>query len=183
MRQALITLFILFAQPGICQDIKINLVLDSVQVVTGDEIYNKFDLGVSNKFRVVTLINGDCTKCIMTLQAVNALIDTVGVHNFYSFLVYVHGDDLDLFDYYNETGIKFKYPLLYDRTNSFGRNNTSAIRKDINTFLLNSENEVILSGNINNEDFFNKIIAHSKNQPQIIDSYPEYPIKSLPDSN
>lgn len=158
---------------------KIDLVLDAVQVVIDGDYYSPTDLS-TNRYKIVTALNGSCTGCISEFQRVEALIGAIGLHNHYAFLVYVYGDNLALFDYYNENDIKYRYPLLFDNSSAFIKRNRRVLDNDINSFLLNTKNEIILSGNILDENFFNKVIEHSNEQPDIRDTFPIHQIESLP---
>lgn len=162
---------------------KIDLVLDSIQVTVGGKAMNEWNLNLSNRYRVVTVINGESQKSIEMLEKLEKLMITVGIHHHYAYLVYVYGDKKGLTDYSSRDGaLTYKYPLLYDSLNAFREANYGVVGGGYNTFLLDENNEIIESDKGLSEDFFKKVITHSKKQPKFLDSPPQNinPLESNP---
>lgn len=154
---------------------KINLVLDSIQVTMGGRATDKLNLNMSNRYRVVTLINGEDKKYLNTIKSFKNLVEKIGIHHNYVFLVYVFGDKSNLIDDIRDDGLAYNYPVLYDSLNLFRETNYEMIGENYNTFLLDKNNEIILMDSELSENFSQKVVEHSKKQPIFLDSPPLRP--------
>jgi len=115
-----------------------------------NKIYQKEELNLlQEKFKIVTHINGECSRCIENINLWNVLIDTLKNHKNVSILLIVSVKNFEHFRkiYYSEVDIK--YLLLIDTNDYFYNTNKLYENEDIHqgSFLIDSTNRIILVGN------------------------------------
>lgn len=100
------------------------------------------------KLKITTYINGDCQTCIDEIKAWNDFSQSVNKINNVNVYYYVFTSDIEHFrdNIYNKE--IYKYPLLLVKNNDYlNKNNLPLDNKMYQTFLLDSNNKVILVGN------------------------------------
>ncbi|WP_198675327.1 hypothetical protein [Pleomorphovibrio marinus] len=159
---------------------KINLVLDKVDVRMDGKHWERMNLNTDNRFKIVTVIEADSEESWSVLQKMDELIEKVGLHSHYSFLVYVRGDNVDLF--YSSEGDKddsYRYPVLIDRQDVFRNANSGIIAENgYNTLLLDLDDSILKKDVEFSNHFFEKVVEHSAKQPRFIDNPPRHQIKN-----
>ncbi|MBA0884901.1 hypothetical protein [Flavobacterium undicola] len=103
---------------------------------------------LSKKVKIITLVNGDCGPCVEELQEWKLFmkgIDTAYV----GFVFLVNTSDIRNFKKNDSLIIKLKYPYYYDKLNKISKKNNFSQNKLHQTFLLDSNENVVLIGKPN----------------------------------
>lgn len=122
---------------------------DSLLILYDGELTQpgKFDL-FSGEYKICTSIDGDCSDCVSDLEKWRALVDSINVNNNVKFLFYINTTNLKTFIQQLYPNISLEYPLIIDTLNLYCTlNHISNDDKLHNSFLLNRENKVLISGN------------------------------------
>ncbi|SHN23002.1 hypothetical protein SAMN04488057_11246 [Cyclobacterium lianum] len=165
--------FILHLPRNYCFDQgSINLVLDSIEVVLFGEVIDVSELNIENRYKIVTVVDGDDPNFMAQLKEIGKAIDKIGSHSPYTFMIYVRGDNIDPASYgIGDKGLFFKYPLLYDSQDAFRKANPTVSKLDgYSVFLLDSDSEILLKNYSFSDEFVSTVIEHSQNHPKFIDS-------------
>lgn len=109
-----------------------------------DSLETKF---YSAGIKIVTYLNGDCSACILDLNKWKEYIFNGDLDKDIVFLFFVYSTDYSVFEMMNRTEIHFPYPLIYDNLNQFYKANNIPSNRLLQTFLLDSNNKIILIGN------------------------------------
>ncbi|AUP78669.1 redoxin domain-containing protein [Flavivirga eckloniae] len=102
---------------------------------------------LKKKIKILTVINGDCSICYDELKAWKSYIketDTSQVG--FVFIIYTFNKLMEFNDMNNST-LKFQYPYFQDDGEKIVKENNFPDNRLLKTFLLDSENKVILIGN------------------------------------
>jgi len=110
------------------------------------QVYDK--LKDNEKLKVVTLLWGDCHSCLADIKKWNELYQHISNNKKVNLHYYLFTSDIDFFreNYYNST--IYDFHLLLDPENQYLiKNNLPLNNKLYQTFLLDSNNKIILVGN------------------------------------
>ena len=124
------------------------------EVLYKDSLYREnLPLNKGSKLKITTLLWGDCKSCVVDLDGWDELFQLVQSKQDIEILFYLYTSDFDFFKKSTYENKLHKYPLILDENlNYIDKNDLPFKNKVYQTFLLNSNNEVILVGNpINNE--------------------------------
>ncbi len=170
--------FLLLSFTNLPQPKKLDLVLEKVEVVVGGKTLESKDLNTSNRYKVITVINVDCVDYTSILNRMEELIEEVGVHNHYSFLVFVEGKEAGSAKLQVEgEGLQSWFPLLFDPQYIFRNTNAELVGQgSYTTFLLDREDRVIKKDVAFSDGFFDRVIEHAATQPRFIDNPPKHRI-------
>lgn len=110
--------------------------------------YNQKNINpLSKKIKIFTVINGSCALCIDDLKEWKTYMATVDTSKV-GFVFLVHSeDDLYTFKELNSNYIKLAYPYFHDVKKKVMKANKLMDNKAYQTFLLDSNDEVVLTGN------------------------------------
>jgi hypothetical protein len=126
-----------------------KIILPSVKLMRSDN--KKHTNPLSKKIKIVTVINGSCAACIDELKKWKTYMQTVDTTQV-GFVYLIHSeDDLFTFKELNSDYIKLSYPYFYDIKKNIIKANKLNDNKTYHTFLLNSDNKVIIVGNPNKD--------------------------------
>lgn len=160
---------------------KIDLALSSAKVMVDGNPIDYRDLHLTNRHRVLSVRHGGGSDALASIMKMKNLIDSVGSHYYYTFLVYIQGEGLDSFENFREdNGLEYKYPLLYDWKSVFSESNKDILESGYTAFLLDVDNNILEKATTLNAEFFEKVVSHSKKQPQFLDSPPILSISPKP---
>lgn len=160
---------------------KIDLALSSAKVMMDGNPIDYRDLHLTNRYRVLSVMDGGGSADRASIMKMKSLIDSVGSHYYYTFLVYIQGEGLDSFDDFKEdNGLEYGYPLLYDWKSVFNESNKEVLESGYTAFLLDVDNNILEKATTLNAVFFEKVVSHSKKQPQFLDSPPILSISPKP---
>jgi hypothetical protein len=102
---------------------------------------------LSKRIKIFTVINGSCALCIDDLKEWKTYMTTVDTSKV-GFVFLVHSeDDLYTFKELNSNYIKLAYPYFHDVKKKIVIANKLMDNKDYQTFLLDNNNVVVLTGN------------------------------------
>jgi hypothetical protein len=119
--------------------------LDDLQTfINNKQIDNKCIACSSDKYKIMTFINGDCSICIDKLNDWSKFINEMKIYNV-DFLIIINTNDLGLFMEVNER-LKFPYSIIIDKHNSVRLKNQIPEIPDTDCFLLDSENRTLVIG-------------------------------------
>ncbi len=107
----------------------------------------KIDYSNPSGLKIVTRINGNCYPCLKQLSGWKSFINEVSKEYSVSFYIYIVVSDSSIYENINEQEIHFDYPIIYDIYNDFQKLNKINSDNNLNSMLLNSNNEVLLIGN------------------------------------
>jgi len=120
------------------------------EVLYKDSLYHeKLPLNKESKLKITTLFWGDCSSCIADLEGWGELFQLAKSKQEVEILFYLYTADFKFFkkSIYNDKNFH-QYPLILDKElNYVDRNNLPFNDKIYQTFLLDSNNKVILVGN------------------------------------
>lgn len=171
----LLFIFILYISILSCQNQKINQVVHqwankeiifpeklsySIEI---DSIWNNL---LSHEYKILVAVDSNtCTECHLKLYEWKKLIQEIdSITNNTAFLFIIHTKDYSLLDIIKENN-KFNYPIIYDYDNKIGKLNKFPRNFLFQTFLLDSNNKIILVGNpIGNKylwDLYKQIITNT----------------------
>lgn len=131
-----------------------------------DSIWNNL---LSHKYKIMTVVDSNtCTDCHLNLYEWKKLIQEIdSITNNTAFLFIIHSKDYALVNIIKEKN-KFNYPIIYDYDNKIGKLNNFSHDPRFQTFLLDSNNKVILLGNPTKNpymwDLYKKIIQRGDNE-------------------
>ena len=119
------------------------------QILYKDSLYQKNNaINYNAKFKITTLLWGDCHSCIADLEKWEDFYLFTENNKNIELLFFLYTSDLEIFKKSLYTKDIHKYPLIIDPQNKYiVRNNLSIDNKMYQTFLLDSNNKVILVGN------------------------------------
>jgi hypothetical protein len=162
----------------VSQPEKLDLVLEKVEVVAGGKTLESKDLNISNRYKVVTVIGAESVDYTLILNRMKELIEEVGVHNHYSFLIFVEGKDAGSANLQvGGEGLQSWFPLLLDPQYIFRNTNAELVGQgSYTTFLLDRDDRVIKKDLAFSDDFFDRVIEHAATQPRFIDNPPKHRI-------
>ena len=102
----------------------------------------------SAKLKITTYLKADCHTCIMDLLKWEKYFQYFTSKKELKIYFYFNTKNLAAFRHNINKMKADKYPLIYDQKNKYLENNKLPLtKKQFQTFLLNSNNEVILVGN------------------------------------
>jgi hypothetical protein len=128
--------------------------LPSVKLMRGDT--NKVN-PLLKKIKIFTVIDGSCPTCVDKLIDWEKYIKKIDTAHVGFVILILSEDNFFTFDELNKNYIKFSYPYFYDIKKALSSKNNLLDYNSVNTFLLNSKNEVILTGNpIEKKEIFNQ---------------------------
>jgi hypothetical protein len=118
-------------------------------VLYKDSLYQKnFPFNQDLKLKITTLLWGDCKSCIAKLKKWDTLFNLIQSKQDIEILFYLYTSDFSHFKkrIYNHN--IHQYPLILDKEFEYIDNNGLPFKKKVyQTFLLDSNNRVILVGN------------------------------------
>jgi hypothetical protein len=121
----------------------------SKKILLKDSLYNKETL-LDNKakLKITTLLWGECHSCIADLNKWKDFYHFIDKKDNIEILFYLYTSDLNLFRQNLYKKAIRKYPFIIDRKNRYlNKNDLPFKNKVYQTFLLDSNNRVILVGN------------------------------------
>ena len=125
------------------------------EVLYKDSLYHeKLPLNKESKLKITTLIWGDCESCIADLEGWGELFQLANSKQDIEILFYLYTSDFNFFKKHIYDDKNFhQYPLILDKKlNYVDRNDLPFNDKIYQTFLLDSNNKVILVGNPTQSD-------------------------------
>jgi hypothetical protein len=124
------------------------------EVLYKDSLYREnLPFNKESKLKITTLLWGDCKSCVVDLEGWDELFQLAQAKQDIEIFFYLYTSDFSFFKKSTYENKLHKYPLILDENlNYIDENELPFKNKVYQTFLLNSNNEVILVGNpINNE--------------------------------
>lgn len=120
------------------------------------DLFYKFD------YKIVYYIDGDCHTCLNQISRIDSVYQTIKTQ-YSTLLIYVYSADYKhLEKSLNQNGKTLQTPLLYDRENSFYKQNQLPSDPLFHSFLIDKDNHVIVAGSfIANQqmtDLYSKIL-------------------------
>jgi len=117
-------------------------------------IYNDFDkseISLNNKKVFLTTIYSDCNSCLLTLTKLEQYLSDIKLKDNVLPVVIAIGEKSDYFKIQTKELLKFSFPIFSDDDYFFiQENNLEGYEKQ--TFLLNENHEIILVGNLFEND-------------------------------
>ena len=125
-----------------------TLVLPKIsKVLHNDSLYHQ-NITKAKGIKITTFIQGDCSLCIDDLKNWHELFQYTKSKMGVDMLFYLYSSDLEYFINNIYSQELYKYPLILDQNYEYSDNNSLPIdRKQYQTFLLDSNNKVVLVGN------------------------------------
>ena len=119
------------------------------EIIYKDSLYSKKLLAPSKpKLIISTFLWGECHSCIADLKKWEEFYEYTLNNEEINLLFFLYISDLEIFKKNSYTKKIHKYPLILDYENKYLlNNNLSTDKKMYQTFLLDSNNKVILVGN------------------------------------
>ena len=124
---------------------------EKTDILYKDSLYKKEELVNTNnnpKLKISTLLWGECHSCIADLKKWKNFYEFVEKKDNAKILFYLYAPDLEFFrkSLYNKE--IHKYPFIVDKKNRYLNKNDLPFKDKVyQTFLLDSNNKVILVGN------------------------------------
>lgn len=113
-----------------------------------DSLYKKQLLRKEPKLKITTLLWGDCHSCIKDLKEWEDFYQYSNTKENIEIMFYLFTSDLDFFRENLYTENIYNFPLIIDQKNNYMVKNDIPFNKKLfQTFLLDSNNRVILVGN------------------------------------
>jgi len=139
---------------------------ESYKMLYKDSLYKK-DIPINNKakLKISTLLWGDCHSCIADLKKWEEFYQFVEKKREVEILFYLYTSDINFFrnSLYNKK--IHKYPLILDEKLKYVDKNKLPFKNKVyQTFLLNSNNKVILVGNPITSDKLMKLYKQEINK-------------------
>ncbi len=117
------------------------------QVLFNDSLYDNFNIGIS-KIKIITYIWGDCHVCISDIRKWEPMIKYANTLENIDILFVLFVTNIEYFKNNLYIEEMKNIPLIIDKDNNFITvNNIPFEQKHLQTFLLDSNNKVILVGN------------------------------------
>jgi hypothetical protein len=110
---------------------------------------------------LVCYINGTCGFCLDKLPYWKEYLITNNLmeKSDLSLMFILYSDNYKLFEFVNNAKINFPLQFLYDSTDSYRRLNNIEFGSELNTVLINKNNEILYSGNpLNNDESFKRAL-------------------------
>ena len=130
------------------------LLPETSEILYKDSLYYNSEVINNNaKLKIVTLLRGECSSCVKDLSRWDKFYQFINSKKEVELMYYLYTQDVNLFRKYMYKSIIHQYPLIIDKKFKFVKMNELPRRnKQFQTFLLDSDNRVLLVGNpINNE--------------------------------
>ncbi|MEM9884408.1 MAG: hypothetical protein AAF849_00835 [Bacteroidota bacterium] len=108
---------------------------------------------LEKEIKIFTTIDGNCGQCAIELNSWKSFMEELKNSNIGFIYLIESSDKMRTFNTMNNEGINLDYPVFYDEGKKIYVKNNLSDSKHFNTFLLNSKNEIVLTGSpIVNED-------------------------------
>jgi hypothetical protein len=121
-----------------------KIFLPSAELLRSDSVKNINPL--SKEIKIFTVIDGGCAICVDKLLAWKKYMKDIDTSQVGFVMLIYSEDSLFTFKELNKNYVKFSYPYFHDIKKSISLKINLIESKTANTFLLNSKNEVIVSG-------------------------------------
>jgi len=120
----------------------------NLEIVYQNHIMHNQEILKNPQYKVVNLINTECTSCFKEIEAWNRIIKKNQLYKKTQVIFIATGKRTDYFSYVINSN-KFDFDIYMDSLNTFIKNNKLE-NYPKETFLLNSEDEIILVGSPQN---------------------------------
>ena len=122
---------------------------ETSEILYKDSVYqNGEPINNNAKLKIATLISGDCGSCVKDLKRWDKFFQFIGSKKEAEILFYLETSKLSYFKTRLYESTIHKYPLIIDKNFKFSDTNKLPPKdKRFQTFLLDSNNRVILVGN------------------------------------
>ena len=112
---------------------------------------------LKKEIKVLTIIDGGCGICIEELKQWKIFMNKIDLRKVGFIYLCSSGDDLQYFKKIYKDSIKINYPYFEDIGRKIFKKNKFSSNKLFQTFLLDSNDKVVLIGNPNESEKMNKI--------------------------
>jgi len=121
---------------------------ETSKILYRDSVYQNGE-AINNyaSLKIATLISGDCNACVDAIRRWNKFFQFIGSKKEAEILFYLETSKLIYFRASLYKPVIYKYPLIIDEKFKFADSNNLPEEKQYQTFLLDSNNRVLLVGN------------------------------------
>ncbi|MGE0089047.1 MAG: hypothetical protein AB7S50_06170 [Bacteroidales bacterium] len=146
---------------------KVNLDLNLFYYDTKDSsiLYTKIHQKSNDGYRILNVIDGNCSICILKLQLWKEFMDRLDNNSIITTYFILNIRDSIMFEYNLKPLIDFNHPLFFDYSGEFFKTNAALTKNITNTYILDENGFIIFkSKSIDDESIINEFNSFFKNE-------------------